>query len=312
VQNGGSKDQRQRQQTHAGQSIAGGRSSDTVTLRVRSIWNGVISFGLVTIPVRLYTATDSHDVNFHLIHKKDGARLRTVRWCPVDDRAVPWEEVERGYEVAKDTYVPVTDNDLERIPLPTVHAVSISDFVELADVDPIYGDKSYYLAPDAKGEKAFGLLRQALEQTGRAAVAKVAIRERESLCLVRPYKDALALETLFYADEIRDTAELKIPKAGDIKPQELKMAISLIDNLSTEFDPGRYQDTFQEGLKQVIDAKVAGRPVPKPPAAKGQVVDLMEALRASVEASKKGTQQVLTAPAPSPARRTAARRRKTA
>lgn len=208
--------------------------------------------------------------------------------------------------------MPVTDNDLERIPLSTVHAVSISDFVELADVDPIYLDKSYYLAPDAKGEKAFTLLRQALEQTGRAAVAKVAIRDRESLCLVRPYKDALALETLFYADEIRDTAELKIPKAEEINPQELKMAISLIENLSTEFDPSRYQDTFQEALKQVIDAKVAGRPVPKPPAAKSQVVDLMEALRASVEASKKGTQQASTAPARSPAKRTAARRRKTA
>ena len=149
---------------------------------MRSIWNGVISFGLVTIPVRLYIATESHDVNFHLIHKTDGGRLKMVRWCPVEDRAVPWEEVERGYEVAKDTYVPVTDKDPDRIPLPTVHEVSISDFEEMAQVDPIYLDKSYYLGPDEKGEKAYVLLRRALEQTGRAAVAKVTIRDKESLC----------------------------------------------------------------------------------------------------------------------------------
>ncbi len=155
---------------------------------------------------------------------------------------MPWEEVERGYEVAKDTYVPITDKDLDRIPLPTVHAVSISDFVEIGQVDPIYLDKRYYLGPDEKGEKAYILLRRALEQTGRAAVAKVTIRDRESLCLVRPYRDALTLETLFYADEVRDTTDLKIPEDGDVKPQELKMAVSLIDNLTTDFDPRRYQD----------------------------------------------------------------------
>jgi DNA end-binding protein Ku len=279
---------------------------------VRSIWNGVISFGLVTIPVRLYTATESHDVNFHLIHKTDGARLKMVRWCPVEDRAVPWEEVERGYEVAKDTYVAITDKDLDRIPLPTVHTVSISDFVEMAQIDPIYLDKSYFLGADEKGEKAYVLLRRALEQTGRAAVAKVTIRDKESLCLVRPYRDALTLETLFYADEVRDTADLKIPEDGDVKPQELKMAVSLIDNLTTEFDPRRYQDNFQEALHRLIDAKAAGQPMPKQPAATGKVVDLMEALRASVEASKKGGLRARPAPARSPARRPASRRRKSA
>ncbi len=207
MQDGRSQHQGQGEQAHLASLLPRAfprlRTGDTVAIRMRSIWNGVISFGLVTIPVRLYTATESHDVNFHLIHKTDGARLKTVRWCPVEDHAVPWEEVERGYEVAKDTYVPITDKDLDRIPLPTVHAVSISDFVELAQVDPIYLDKSYYLGPDEKGEKAYILLRRALEQTGRAAVAKVTIRDRESLCLVRPYRDALTLETLFYADEVR-------------------------------------------------------------------------------------------------------------
>lgn len=255
---------------------------------MRSIWNGVISFGLVTIPVRLYTATESHNVSFHLIHKTDGARLKMVRWCPVDERAVPWEEVAHGYEVSKGTYVPITDKDLDRIPLSTVHTVSISEFVSLDEVDPIYLDKTYYLAPEEKGEKAFVLLRQVLEQTKRAAVAKVAIRDRESLCLVRPYREALALETLFYADEVRDTADLKIPKEVDVKPQEIKMAVSLIENLATSFDPTRYEDNYQGALRRLIDAKLQGQPLPKPPAAQGKVVDLMEALRASVEQTRKG------------------------
>jgi len=232
--------------------------------------------------------------------------------CIRDSKEVPWEEVERGYEIAKDTYVPITDKDLDRIPLPTVHTVEISDFVELGQVDPIFLDKSYYLGPDEKGAKAYVLLRQALEKTGRAAVAKLAIRDKESLCLVRPYKDALMLETLHYADEIRDTADLKVPKDGEVRPQELKMALSLIDNLTTDFDATRYQDRYQEALQQVIDSKVAGRPIPRAPAAKAQVVDLMEALRASVEASKRGARtpsQTTSRPA---THRGAARRRKTA
>ena len=279
---------------------------------MRSIWNGVISFGLVTIPVRLYTATESHDVNFHLIHKTDGARLKMVRWCPVEDKAVPWEEVERGYEISRDTYVPITDKDLDRIPLPTVHSVEISDFVDVSQVDPIYLDKSYYLGPDEKGTKAYLLLREALEKTGRAGVAKVAIRDKESLCLVRAYRDALSLETLSYADEIRDTADLKVPKNGEVNPQELKMALSLIDNLTTDFDPRRYQDNYQEALQRLIDAKAEGRPVPKAPAARGQVVDLMEALRASVEASKRGELRAAKTQGSPAAKRTGSRRRSTA
>jgi hypothetical protein len=139
---------------------------------------------LVSIPVRLYTATQSHDVHFHLLHKKDGVRLQNVRWCPKDEKAVPWDEVVRGFEYAKGNYVPITEEDLEHLPVKTIHTVDISDFVTLEEVDPIYYDKAYYLAPDEAGVKAFVLLRQALEQTGRAAVAKVAIRDKESLCLV--------------------------------------------------------------------------------------------------------------------------------
>jgi len=253
----------------------------------RAIWSGTISFGLVSIPVRLYTATESHDVHFHLLHKRDGVRLQNVRWCPKDEKAVPWDEVVRGFEYAKGNYVPVTDEDLDHLPVKTVHTVDISDFVKLEEVDPIYFDKSYYLAPEETGAKAFVLLRQALEQTARAAVAKVAIREKESLCLLRPYEDVLAMDTLFYANEIRSTKDIA---AGgvDMSPREIQVAVSLIENLSDSFDPQRYHDEYQAALKKLIDAKVEGVPLPAVPPERGEkIVDLMEALRASVEATKK-------------------------
>ena len=258
----------------------------------RAIWTGTISFGLVSIPVRLYTATESHDVSFHLLHKKDGVRLKNIRWCPKDEKAVPWEEVVRGYEYAKGKYVAISEEDLEHLPIKTVHTVEISDFVKLDEVDPIYFDKAYYLAPEETGTKAFALLRQALEETGRAAVAKVAIRDKENLCLVRAYDSVLALETMLYANEIRSTEDIATDEVK-ISPKEVQMAVSLIDNLSNTFDPERYEDDYQVALKKVINAKVEGAPLPEAPTEKGaQVVDLMEALRASIEQTKKrGTRQ---------------------
>jgi DNA end-binding protein Ku len=242
---------------------------------------------MVSIPVRLYTATQSHDVHFHLLHKKDGVRLQNVRWCPKDEKAVPWDEVVRGFEYARGNYVPVTEEDLDHLPVKTVHTVDISDFVKLEEVDPIYYDKAYYLAPEETGAKAFVLLRQALEHTGRAAVAKVAIRDKESLCLVRPYQDVLSMDTLFYANEIRSTKDIAVDGVG-VSPKEIEMAVSLIENLSDSFDPQRYHDEYQAALKKLIDAKVAGAPLPAPPSERGEkIVDLMEALRASVEATRK-------------------------
>lgn len=259
-------------------------------MALRSIWTGTISFGMVSIPVRLYSATESHDVRFHLLHEKDGARLKNIRWCPVDERAVPWEEVVRGFEYTKGKYVPVEDAELDNLPVKTVHSVDISDFVKLDEVDPIYYDKAYYLAPDENGAKPFALLRRALEETERAAVAKVAIRDKESLCLVRPYKNLLALETMLYANEVRSTDELQ--GAEESKPsvsgKEIQMAVSLVENLSDRFDIARYHDEYQKALKKLLDAKAKGKPLPEAPAAKGaEVVDLMEALRRSVEATKK-------------------------
>ena len=279
----------------------------------RAIWSGTISFGLVSIPVRLFTATESHDVHFHLLHKRDGVRLQNVRWCPKDEKAVPWDEVVRGFEYAKGNYVPVTEEDLEHLPVKTVHTVDISDFVKLEEVDPIYFDKAYYLAPEETGAKAFVLLRQALEQTGRAAVAKVAIRDKESLCLVRPYQDVLTLETMLYANEIRSTKDIAVDSVG-VSPREIQMAVSLIENLSDSFDPQRYHDEYQAALKKLIDAKVEGAPLPAAPSERGEkIVDLMEALRASVEATrKKSSDQAEEKPPATRTRAISSRRRKSA
>jgi DNA end-binding protein Ku len=290
-----------------------GRETEESPRALRAIWSGTISFGLVTIPVRLYTATQSHDVHFHLLHKTDGVRLQNVRWCPKDKKAVPWDEVVRGFEYAKGNYVPVTEEDLDHLPVKTVHTVDISDFVKLEEVDPIYYDKAYYLAPEETGAKAFVLLRQALEQTGRAAVAKVAIRDKESLCLVRPYQDVLSMDTLFYANEIRSTKDIAVDGV-DVSPREIEMAVSLIENLSDHFDPQRYHDEYQAALKKLVDAKVAGAPLPAPPSERGEkIVDLMEALRASVEATRKKSSGKADGEAPATRTRTiSSRRRKSA
>jgi DNA end-binding protein Ku len=268
---------------------------------------------MVSIPVNLYTATESHDVRFHLLHKKDGVRLKNVRWCPKDEKQVPWDDVVRGFEYSKGRYVPISDEDLEHLPMKTVHTVDISDFVKLEEVDPIYFDKAYYLAPDEAGIKAFALLRKALEQTGRAAVAKVAIRDKENLCLVRPYQDVLTMETMLYANEIRSTQDIAID-AAQVSPKELQMAVSLIENLSDSFDAARYHDEYQAALKQLIDAKVEGAPLPAAPTEQGEkVVDLMEALRASVEATRRKSSTQANGKEPATRTRTiSSRRRKSA
>ena len=274
-----------------------------------AIWSGTISFGMVSIPVNLYTATESHDVHFHLLHKRDGVRLKNVRWCPKDEKAIPWDDVVRGFEYARGRYVPISDEDLEHLPVKTIHTVDISDFVKLEEVDPIYFDKAYYLAPEETGIKAFVLLREALEQTGRAAVAKVAIRDKENLCLVRPYRGVLTMETMLYANEIRSTQEIAVDGA-DVSPKELQMAVSLIENLSDSFDPQRYHDEYQAALKQIIDAKVAGAPLPAPPTQQDdKVVDLMEALRASVEATRKRSSGQTNGKVPATRTRTISSRR---
>jgi DNA end-binding protein Ku len=252
----------------------------------RSIWNGVISFGMVSIPVKLYAATESKDVTFHLLHKDCGTRLKQLRWCPYHERAVEWAEIVRGYEYARDEHVMVTDEDFEKLPLPTKHTVELSAFVKSEEIDPIYYEKSYYLEPDEKGVKPFALLMRALNEKKLVGVAKIAIRNKEQLCALRPMNGTLVLETLFYPDEIRaHMAEL--PQV-DLSEKELEMAYALIELLEEPFEPEKYKDEYREALMRIIEAKLEGREaaevVTEQPA---KVMDLMAALKASVEAAKK-------------------------
>jgi DNA end-binding protein Ku len=259
---------------------------------MRSIWRGAINFGMVTIPCKLYTATEQKDVRFRLVHKKDGAPIVEKRFCSEEDKEVPWEEIGRGYEVSKGDFVVMDQEEISGAAPERTHTIDIGDFVELEEIDPIYFEKSYFLEPVDVGAKPFNLLRRALEETGRVAVAKVAIRAKERLATLRTYQETLVLETMYWPDEIRSTGELDLPSGKTAAPasKEVQMARTLIENLASHFDPDQYKDEFRSTLMELIERKMSGekrsakrrKPDPK-------VVDLMEALQASLMASKSST-----------------------
>jgi DNA end-binding protein Ku len=254
----------------------------------RAIWSGSISFGMVSIPVKLYGATESRDIRFHLLHATCGAKLQQRRWCPTDETDVPWNETARGYEYSKGQYVILTDEDFERLPLPSKHTIELSAFVEEREVDPIFYERSYYLEPGERAEKPYALLLRALEKKGLSAIASITIRKKEQLCILRPHEGTIMLETLYYPDEIR------LERGADhgnakVVDRELEMAFTLIDILRKPFDPGEYRDHYREALAELIEAKLEGKQVVKaPPARQSKVIDLADALRRSVEAAKKG------------------------
>ena len=254
----------------------------------RAIWRGAISFGMVAIPMKLYIATESKDISFVTLHASCNSRLRQKRWCPYHEVEVEQSEVVRGFEFAKDEYIVMEESDFEELPLNSTHTIEIVRFVDLGRIDPIHYEKSYYVEPEAVGVKPFFLLKQALESTNRVAVAKVALRQKEHLCLIRPYDKGLIMETMYYADEIRSTAELELPEETAVTEAELQMAVMLVDSLAGEFEPADFRDEYRDALQQVIEAKLgSGAPIaaaPEPP--KGKVRDLMEALRESIEAAK--------------------------
>ncbi len=252
----------------------------------RSIWNGVISFGMVSIPVKLYTATEDKDISFRQLHKEDGVRLKQLRWCPEHERAVEWNEVARGFEYAKDEYVVMEEEDFDKLPLPSKQTVELAAFVKADQIDPIYYQKTYYLEPDEKGVKPYALLMKALEDKNLTGIAKIAVRNKEQLCALRTMGDSIVLETLYYPDEIREMP-FEIPEQKFTKA-EMKMAHALIDLLEQDFDPSQFHDEYRAALQQVIDAKLAGIEVSAPEVARpAKVTDLMSALKASVAAAKK-------------------------
>jgi len=258
---------------------------------VRSIWKGAISFGLVTIPVKLYSATEEKDVSFHQVRRADGSRIKYKRVAAVDGEEVSYGDIAKGYELSSGETVVLTDEDFRDLPLTTSRAIDVLQFVPLEQVDPIYFAKSYYIEPDKAGTKPYVLLRDALDKSGQVAVVKVALRNRESLATLRVRDGVFVLETMLWPDEVRVPEFPFLDEDVEVRPQELAMAGSLIETLSGDFDPAQYKDSYREALQAVIEAKVAGREVvqsePAQPTS-GTVVDLMAALRASVDAAKKG------------------------
>ncbi len=255
----------------------------------RSMWRGAISFGMVAIPVRMYVATEAHGVSFRLLCPHCQLPIKNQRHCPTDDRMVPWNEVLRGYEVSKDRFVILQDDELDKLPLKTTKTIDITEFVDREEVPlGLYLKSAYYLEPEDVGVKPFFLLKRALEETGKVAVAKVALRDREHLCLIQVQGNTLLCNTLNWPDEIRPVSELNLPEQSvRISDKEVKMATSLIENLSDAFKPERYTDDYKVALQQVVEQKLQGLEIVAPaPAPQAKVMDLMAALKASIEATK--------------------------
>ena len=257
----------------------------------RSMWKGAIQFGLVTIPVKLYLATESRaGVSFNMLHEKDGSRIQMKVWCPEDEEIIERSETVKGYEYSPGKYVVIDDTDLEKLPLKTVRSIEIEQFVEAAEAstNTKFVKQAYYIEPDRVGRKAFGLLKEVLSEKGLTAICKIVIRDREVLAALDPFENTMLLSTLYWPDEIRALGELDLPAEElELKPAELKMASQLIDAMTGEFDPAQYRDEYREALMQVIESKIEGRETieVEPAEEPTKLVDLMAALQASVNAA---------------------------
>jgi len=260
---------------------------------MHTVWKGSISFGLVNIPVKMFTATEDKDIRFKYIHKECHTPVKYKKMCPACNKEVQPDDIVKGYEYEPGKFVILTEEDFESIETKGEKTVEIIDFVKLEEVDPVYFDKTYFLAPQETGGKAYTLLREALSGKERIAVAKITIRERESLAVIRVYNNVIALETIFYPDEVRDFKQVPgIPENLQTTKAELDMAIQLIENLTTVFNPDKYIDTYRERLVERINAKVEGKEVVVTrDTEKDNVVSLMEALKQSIQMSK-GTKKM--------------------
>jgi DNA end-binding protein Ku len=287
-----------------------------------SIGSGTISFGLVSIPVKMYTAASGQGVSFNMLHGACGSRIKQQTFCPACNRTVERNELVRGYEFTKDQYVRVTDDELKSLEGEASKVIDIAEFVPLATVDPIYFEKTYYLGPDKGGEKAYRLLADAMAQTDRVALAKFVMRGKESLVLVRPSQDGLMLHTMYFADEVRDFGEIDKGKSAKVRENEMELALRLVGDLShEEFRPEQYADEYRQRVLDMVNSKVEGKEITAagPEVQRAQVIDLMDALKASLgkrpapaaAAAKKppakvgGTRRAEAEPEERPARRAA-------
>lgn len=253
----------------------------------RSIWKGAITFGLITIPVGLYTAIEEKDFRFNQLHGKDNGRIKYKRVCSVCGEEVAFDEIVKGYEFEKGNYVVFTEEEMDAIPADSIKAIDVVAFVPLEEIDPVYFQKPYYVAPEPSGVKAYKLLEKAMHDSGRIGIAKVTLREKERLATLRVRDGIFILETMNWPDEIRQPEFPELDKNVEIRPQELAMAKSLIENLSDTFQPDEFHDTYRERLEAAVEAKIEGQQVAVEPTKEPtQILDLMEALKASVEATK--------------------------
>ena len=256
----------------------------------RSLWTGSISFGLVNVPVRLFTAVRTKDVRFHQLHAADGVRIKQKRVCPADGEEVAYDDIVKGYEISPGQYVVIEPDELDALDPEATHTIEIEDFVDLSEIDPIYFESSYYVAPDERGMKSYRLLVKAMADANKVGIARVVMRTKQYLAAVRPVADVLVLSTMNYPDEIAPVEEIgTVPGAdADVGERELRIAGQLIESLSSPFEPERYRDEYRERVLNLIEQKAAGQevvvqPVPDRPA---PVVDLMAALEASLAAAR--------------------------
>jgi DNA end-binding protein Ku len=256
---------------------------------MRAIWKGAVSFGLVSVPVKLYSATESHDVSFRQVHAKDGGRIKYQRVCSVDGEEVPYADIAKGYETEDGEMVILTDDDMAELPSTSSREISVEKFVPSDQIDPILFEKAYYLEPEKSGTKPYALLREALKDSDRMAVVTVALRNRTTVAVLRVREDVIVLQTMMWPDEVRKP-DFNI-EAGDVKDAEVKMANMLVETLAGDFEPDEFEDDYAEAVETLVKTKIEGGEIKRTPTAtksSGEVVDLLAALQRSVEAAKTG------------------------
>ncbi|HEX3328184.1 MAG TPA: Ku protein [Actinomycetota bacterium] len=265
----------------------------------RSLWSGAITFGLISIPVKLYSSVQEKSLKFHMLHGEDGGRIKYKRVCDKCGKEVGWDDIVKGYEYSKDHYVTFDDEELAALDVDSIRAIDVVSFVDLEEIDPIYFNKTYYIIPDAPGLKADKLLAQALEAEREVGIAKVALREKEHLATIRLKDGVFVLETMYWPDEIREPEFAELNKRVDVRDAEVKMARQLIQQLTAEFEPEEFRDEYREKLEELVRQKQEGEEItyaPEPETEPTKVVDLMEALKASVAEAKKQKKPAETAP----------------
>jgi DNA end-binding protein Ku len=259
---------------------------------MRAMWSGAVSFGLVSVPIKLYSATTNHDVRFHQVHGADGGRIKYKRTCSIDGEEVDYADIVKGYETEDGELITLDDEDLDSLPVATGHEIDVIEFVPADQIDPLLFDKSYYLEPEAKAAKPYALLREALVQTDRMAVVRVALRQRETLALLRVRDKAIVLQTMLWPDEVREPDFDILETDVDLRPQELTMAASLVESLGADFDPSDFHDEYRDAVVELIERKrTTGETRPAPVAEKREdapdsMTDLLSALQASVDAAR--------------------------